>query len=495
MLNNIGGNDLLFNIDDKLNENNYVTYEGSSELTGQMGKVWEKVDINANFPNTNSTYSMAVNPNGTIVLMQAYHLIYYSADWGKTWSQSTTPSYTTQDGYRCCRVLYADHLDKFVLAVYRDIFTSTDGKTWTKTYTFSNYVDDIAYANNTLLVTKRGQVSKYAWVSTNATSWTNVNAPFAYTEKIIGIKDAFFTTTTTYYYWSSDGKTWTQCKGFIEWDRIFSVGYNKHLGYVALVGYITNYSGDKMSAKIYASQDKTNWTQVGATFSLDGSTDSTYYPINFENINSLFDYYGRTQALTDPDEEFILFCNQGQILYVDTAPHLATPEELKKSDVEYASTNPIYKPDEGIFFINSWIGYFESKNTYTATGDLQIGGKSFLSLPIKISESGSGTQIATGTYTGTGRAGSSAPCSLTFNFKPKLVLISANAQQIFEGKGAIFISPQSMACTIGGTSSGSTHGGSKLTWTDTSVTWYDTYSESDTQLNTSGTIYYYWAIG
>lgn len=97
-----------------------------------------------------------------------------------------------------------------------------------------------------------------------------------------------------------------------------------------------------------------------------------------------------------------------------------------------------------------------------------------------------GQSIATGSYTGTGTYGQSNPCSLTFNFQPKIVVVTADSTTADFG---VFIRYCSM---MGAASSVSRF--NSVSWGTTSVSWYGQYGEHY-QLNESG-IYYYWtAIG
>ena len=105
-----------------------------------------------------------------------------------------------------------------------------------------------------------------------------------------------------------------------------------------------------------------------------------------------------------------------------------------------------------------------------------INGNSLLTLP--------GTQVYTGSYTGTGTYGSSNPNTLTFPFEPK-ILVVGNYWQFTAPYGC-----PSAPCM----GSGNSVGGVNLNWSGNSVSWYSTRSDT-LQLNESGKTYNYFAIG
>ena len=98
---------------------------------------------------------------------------------------------------------------------------------------------------------------------------------------------------------------------------------------------------------------------------------------------------------------------------------------------------------------------------------------------------GHNARIAWGSYTGTGTYGASNPTSLTFDFAPAAVLIrTANGRY-----STVFI----RGCT---TSHACINDSLNLQvgWTNDEVSWYST-DAPNTQNNSSGTTYYYVAVG
>ena len=107
-----------------------------------------------------------------------------------------------------------------------------------------------------------------------------------------------------------------------------------------------------------------------------------------------------------------------------------------------------------------------------------------------------GVRIATGSYTGTGTYGASNPCSLTFPFVPKLVIILTSRNTNYNDFG-IFRPDSSLGISGYATKTGSSSG---LTLTPSVVLSGQTlnwYSEQSTnlQLNTSSATYHYLALG
>lgn len=109
-------------------------------------------------------------------------------------------------------------------------------------------------------------------------------------------------------------------------------------------------------------------------------------------------------------------------------------------------------------------------------------------------------RVVTGSYVGTGTFGIANKNSLTFDFQPKIVLISVGCHDQFR-KGAMFMYGQTQSTIINeGGSYSTTQGHISLSWFGTGVSWYDDYhnvpgSGGEYQLNGSGLTYYYTAIG
>lgn len=106
-----------------------------------------------------------------------------------------------------------------------------------------------------------------------------------------------------------------------------------------------------------------------------------------------------------------------------------------------------------------------------------------------------GVKIATGSYMGTGSTGANNPCSLTFDFAPKLIFVASATCNSSNPKifPLIGINGVSHTCRQVGYTSGSTY---KCTWTfsGNTVSWYSD-NGVEGQMNYSGERYVYVAFG
>lgn len=109
--------------------------------------------------------------------------------------------------------------------------------------------------------------------------------------------------------------------------------------------------------------------------------------------------------------------------------------------------------------------------------------------PTAIQSLGSGfAKIQTGSYVGTGTYGLSNPCSLTFDFVSKLIVV----QQI---DNCWFLCHFVFNCNEASSSfSQSSSYGLNCSWTSKMISWYNVSSNSN-QLNATGRTYNYVSIG
>lgn len=102
----------------------------------------------------------------------------------------------------------------------------------------------------------------------------------------------------------------------------------------------------------------------------------------------------------------------------------------------------------------------------------------------------SGIQVATGSYYGNGKYGSSNPNSLSFPFSPKLVVVQCSDN----GITGIFVRSASNNLVLVNSNRASIN---NVSWKENGLSWncYGINSTVDNQLNESGKRYYYFAIG
>lgn len=104
-----------------------------------------------------------------------------------------------------------------------------------------------------------------------------------------------------------------------------------------------------------------------------------------------------------------------------------------------------------------------------------------------------GGLIESGSYVGTGAAGSDNKNSLIFNFVPYMVVIVSNSAGTFY-PGTVFIKGQTLSDGIGNNEYSNGSYALSVSWYGKSVSWYHT-SSAIRQLNAEGDSFYYFAIG
>ena len=108
-------------------------------------------------------------------------------------------------------------------------------------------------------------------------------------------------------------------------------------------------------------------------------------------------------------------------------------------------------------------------------------------------------RIATGSYVGSGKYGSSNPTSLTFPFAPKLVVILSSDSSYFGPTGSANIYSSWMIAMPGITKAYVGYGNSNaeniVSFSGNTMSWYATSANAGGQCNASNTHYYYVALG
>lgn len=125
-----------------------------------------------------------------------------------------------------------------------------------------------------------------------------------------------------------------------------------------------------------------------------------------------------------------------------------------------------------------------NRNAYPDSGTQD--GYEYEYLGIPFDNAVNGVKIETGSYVGTGEFGSGKKNTLTFSRKPLAVIIQAIDARRF----AVLLN----GCTSGNAVSVGSGHRVNVSWTDTSVSWYNSETSS-IQMNDSGITYLYMAIG
>lgn len=181
--------------------------------------------------------------------------------------------------------------------------------------------------------------------------------------------------------------------------------------------------------------------------------------------------------------KYFFYNNEG----TETAPLLyclPTSRDAKNQYNYWSMTCQIITPmwkDDGETLVQS-----NDRNAYPDSGMVDSTVYQYLGIPFQ--KFPTMPQIATGSYTGTGKYGASKPNSLAFDFAPVMVFVYDTEVSI--GNANTFVA------FIGATvSSGENSNNTRFyTLNKKTLSWYNNKSVTG-QLNNSGTTYYYIAIG
>lgn len=135
-----------------------------------------------------------------------------------------------------------------------------------------------------------------------------------------------------------------------------------------------------------------------------------------------------------------------------------------------------------------------SRDAYPDSGI--IDGVEYVFLGKPLDNAISAAKIETGSYVGTGTYGADNPCSITFDFEPKLIIITASTSSGYLATGFFVYGLMNFI----GLRSNSTSGGNATAWYG-SVSWdgntvsFNASSHAMNQFNESGRTNYYVAVG
>lgn len=418
------------------------------------------------------------------------------ADVGESFSTKTV-------GAAAQRFCVAYGNGKFVIATYNSgtVAYSTDGTNWTETNTgisstwygmaygngkfvavstnSSTYMyseDGIAWTRGTLPINiaQTGNINfcngvflasgmyesnlKYA-TSTDGINWTN-SSQLPANDSGFGIRGVYvannmfwaFPTNSSTVYYSTDGVTWNTGTHNLSW-TVWGIAHNGSV-YVAHRAVST-------STEICYSSDGFNWTTT--------------------NVPS-----GQYRHVTCVGSKFIAFPKEGVLALVSDDGIHWDSVSIPYGEYESSANN-----GRALVVLNnqSVATVLYSEKTYELSlVDVQDNFIATLSGAAK---------IATGSYTGTGTYGASNPNSLTFDFEPKLVLVSRYGLAFrSNGSTSVFFNHCFLwdaACTSCNITDGSNTHLATFSISGATLSWYT--SGAATQLNTSGATYYYAAIG
>jgi hypothetical protein len=223
------------------------------------------------------------------------------------------------------------------------------------------------------------------------------------------------------------------------------------------------------------------YTYESAT-SLDVGDDGT---VSLQNPSS--GSFGTMGGLSPGDnlsiiQTFILGkfvrCTGINTSYVSGAPDTKYPFNVVPSDIVYIPSNANVTKTSNVIYIDRYqpvTGYaaIPANTTIEYLGCL-----------------GDKARVQVGSYVGTGTYGSDHPNVLTFDFAPKLVIISG-----YTSNGYTTVTFVRGASSAGYPANGVNYFSMRLSWNDKKVSWYNPSYDPDEQANKSGYRYDYIAIG
>lgn len=155
------------------------------------------------------------------------------------------------------------------------------------------------------------------------------------------------------------------------------------------------------------------------------------------------------------------------------------------ANAQKVSTHPVNTIGEWVYIMSS------DRNAYPDSGISD--GYEYQYLGVPFENAVTAPAIETGSYVGTGTYGSANPCSLTFDFVPKLVIVSGQGNSSNYGAGFIYCWGSTKYTLIYG-GYGGAHPTCVVSLADKTMNWYDTNSVND-QCNDSKFVFNYIAIG
>lgn len=191
------------------------------------------------------------------------------------------------------------------------------------------------------------------------------------------------------------------------------------------------------------------------------------------------------QSFTGRGEQTTLYINGHYFSYDNGATIYFAEQDAQikittSIQIQCAKCVSVYFEDNGPWqYLHS-----PNRNAYPDSGAQD--GYEYEYLGIPFDNAVNGVKIETGSYVGTGEFGSGKKNTLTFSRKPLAVIIQAIDARRF----AVLLN----GCTSGNAVSIGSGGRVNVSWTDTSVSWYNS-EKSSIQMNDSGITYYYIAIG
>ena len=264
----------------------------------------------------------------------------------------------------------------------------------------------------------------------------------------------------------------------------------------------TAISGEITIAQVSSSSDRATLQYSSSVTLNDDGTVSLAEPINTLQINP-YNYPNVVTQVQNIVPCYIVAKNN-KIYYLPAESTFTTSEEDNTYTVKCYTFNVRLGASAPISVRASEVsvgtGYGEyeivtsdNRNAYPDSG--LVGGYEYEYLGIPKDMIYESTKFVYGSYTGTDTYGKGSPNVLTFEFKPKVVIV----QHGTSGCPAVMVRNAPITGWLNGPSTGAGSNsayinGLGVTWDENSVSYYNTGSAAN-QLNKAGYTYYYVAIG
>ena len=244
-----------------------------------------------------------------------------------------------------------------------------------------------------------------------------------------------------------------------------------------------NYNGEAIEYS-----DKITISQTDGTITLSSPASMTMsVSSSSSNLSTL-----RTKMSTLLGKYFI-FKNVCYFAPANASYEVSTEEDEDGYETAYSYFSNIYTVTSVLYNCEKGAVdtvYSNDRNAYPDSGSDGTYIYEYLGIPFE--NAVTAPKIATGSYVGTGTYGAGNPCSLTFDFAPKFIILieqrSYNPDVLILARGVTKIG------ILGGSSSSYTN---YVTWDDKTVQWYASSDDAKAsyQMNALKTTYDYVAIG
>lgn len=243
---------------------------------------------------------------------------------------------------------------------------------------------------------------------------------------------------------------------------------------------------------VYTYGDSISISQTDGTITINSTTSMTLTrsTVTVDKLAVLKGKYFKTDVNQEVGSSNIHIV-AGDIYFVPADASITKSYDSDSGATYYSTSELTHVTTEYRDTIGDW-EYLQSsnRNAYPDSGTQD--GYEYEYLGIPFDNAVTAPRIETGSYVGTGTYGESNPNTLTFGFKPKMVMVSSST---INTAGSNLITP--MIWFDGVIYAYASPGGysNKFTLDGNTISWYSTSTYTKDQYNNNGETYYYIAIG